>query len=113
MNNNKWKLTSTFVNDNGKLMEIYSHIDNSKKIDKFLDRYDYKFENYIASKFRIAMNQTKEDYLIYDVDDEVIINHLKKNPVQSILLPFSLIKTIKSAFLNFENCFSLNAVWRQ
>ena len=24
-----------------------------------LDRYDYKFENYIASKFRIAENQTK------------------------------------------------------
>ncbi|MCB0428361.1 MAG: UDP-N-acetylmuramoyl-L-alanine--D-glutamate ligase, partial [Mangrovimonas sp.] len=37
-----------------------------------LDRYDYKFENYIASKFRIAMNQTAQDYLIYDADDEVI-----------------------------------------
>ena len=35
-----------------------------------LDRYDYKFENYINSKFRIAMNQTKDDYLIYDADDE-------------------------------------------
>ena len=39
-----------------------------------LDRYDYKFENYIASKFRIAMNQTSEDYLIYDSDDEVIVS---------------------------------------
>ncbi|WP_242133538.1 UDP-N-acetylmuramoyl-L-alanine--D-glutamate ligase [Aestuariivivens marinum] len=59
-----------------------------------LDRYDYRFENYIASKFRIAMNQTSEDYLIYDADDEVIANHLKNYPVQSILLPFSLTKTI-------------------
>ena len=42
MNKNQWKLTSTFVNDSGKLMGIYSHIDNSKKIDQFLDRYDYK-----------------------------------------------------------------------
>tara|TARA_X000001382_G_scaffold103553_1_gene78456 strand:- start:1326 stop:1472 length:147 start_codon:yes stop_codon:yes gene_type:complete len=42
MNNNKWKLTSTFVDDKGKLMGIYSHIDNSKKIDQFLDKYDYK-----------------------------------------------------------------------
>src|SRR5690606_20059607 len=41
-----------------------------------LDRYDYKFENYIASKFKIAMNQTSEDYLIYDGDDEVIVNWL-------------------------------------
>ena len=37
-----------------------------------LDRYDYKFENYIDSKFRIAMNQTENDYLIYDADDPVI-----------------------------------------
>lgn len=61
-----------------------------------LDRYDYKFENYIASKFRIAMNQTKDDYLIYDADDEVITNHLKNNPIQSTLLPFSLIKPIEN-----------------
>ncbi|MFY8066152.1 MAG: Mur ligase family protein, partial [Flavobacterium sp.] len=28
-----------------------------------LDRYEYKYENYIASKFRITMNQTENDYL--------------------------------------------------
>ncbi|WNH11295.1 UDP-N-acetylmuramoyl-L-alanine--D-glutamate ligase [Thalassobellus suaedae] len=69
-----------------------------------LDRYDYKFENYIASKFRIAMNQTSDDYLIYDADDDVIVNHLKNNPVQSTLLPFSLEKTIENgAYLDQEN----------
>ncbi len=59
-----------------------------------LDRYEYKFENYIASKFRIAKNQTKEDYLIYDADDEVIVQWLQKNPVQSKLLPFSINKKL-------------------
>ncbi|WP_136480056.1 UDP-N-acetylmuramoyl-L-alanine--D-glutamate ligase [Cognatitamlana onchidii] len=59
-----------------------------------LDRYDYEFEKYIRSKFRIAMNQSKSDYLIYDADDEVITNHLKKHPVQSTLLPFSLEKPV-------------------
>jgi UDP-N-acetylmuramoylalanine--D-glutamate ligase len=69
-----------------------------------LDRYDYKFENYIKSKFRIAKNQTKDDYLIYDADDEVIVNHLKNNPVQSTLLPFSLEKIIENgAYLDKEN----------
>ncbi|MDG1730626.1 MAG: UDP-N-acetylmuramoyl-L-alanine--D-glutamate ligase [Algibacter sp.] len=69
-----------------------------------LDRYDYKFENYIQSKFRIAMNQTKEDYLIYDADDEVIVNHLKQYPVQSTLLPFSLENPIENgAYLDKEN----------
>ena len=55
-----------------------------------LDRYDYKFENYINSKFRITKNQTKEDFLIYDFDDEVIVNWLKKNKVKATLLPFSI-----------------------
>ena len=69
-----------------------------------LDRYDYKFENYIASKFRIAMNQTNEDYLIYDADDEVMVNWLKDHPVQSTVLPFSLKKTIENgAYLDNEN----------
>ena len=69
-----------------------------------LDRYDYKFENYIASKFRIAENQTKEDYLIYDADDEVIDNWLQRHPVQSTLLPFSLTKTIENgAYLDNNN----------
>ncbi|NMH88443.1 UDP-N-acetylmuramoyl-L-alanine--D-glutamate ligase [Flavivirga algicola] len=69
-----------------------------------LDRYDYQFEKYIASKFRIAMNQTKADYLIYDADDEVIVEHLKKHPVQSTLLPFSLTKQIENgAYLKDDN----------
>lgn len=55
-----------------------------------LDRYEYKFENYIASKFRIAMNQDENDYLIYDADDEVITGWLKQHPVRSKLVPFTL-----------------------
>ncbi len=69
-----------------------------------LDRYDYQFERYIASKFRIAENQTQNDYFIYDADDEVITNWLKANPVQSRLLPFSLTKTIENgAYLDNNN----------
>ncbi len=55
-----------------------------------LDRYDYKFENYINSKFRITENQTANDFLIYDFDDEVITSWLNKNKVKATLLPFSL-----------------------
>jgi UDP-N-acetylmuramoylalanine--D-glutamate ligase len=68
-----------------------------------LDRYDNKFENYIASKFRIAMNQTKADFLIYDADDEVINTYLQTHKVQSTLMPFSLTKTLaQGAFLRQE-----------
>ncbi|MDL5513139.1 UDP-N-acetylmuramoyl-L-alanine--D-glutamate ligase [Arenibacter sp. M-2] len=68
-----------------------------------LDRYGYKFENYIASKFRIAKNQTKEDYLIYDADDDVIVQWLQKNPIQSRLLPFSIKRKLEEgAYLENE-----------
>ncbi len=36
-----------------------------------LDRYDYKFENYVASKFRITENQNATDYFIVNKDDKV------------------------------------------
>ena len=69
-----------------------------------LDRYNYQFENYIASKFRIAENQTNTDYFIYDADDEVILKWLEDHPVQSILLPFSLTKHIENgAYLDKNN----------
>lgn len=54
-----------------------------------LDRYDYKFENYIDSKFRIAMNQTSDDYFIYNLDDEVIVNNLYKIKTSVKQLPMS------------------------
>ena len=69
-----------------------------------LDRYDHKFENYIASKFRIVMNQTSEDYLIYDADDEVIVSYIETHPIQSTLVPFSLTKTVANgAYLEQNN----------
>ena len=57
-----------------------------------LDRYDYKYENYIASKFRITMNQTEDDFLIYDADDEAISEWFKQNKTKAKLIPFSLTK---------------------
>ena len=58
-----------------------------------LDRYEYKYENYIDSKFRITMNQTEEDYLLYDADDEAISAWLQKHTTKAKLIPFSLTKT--------------------
>ncbi len=44
-----------------------------------LDRYEYKMENYVRSKFRIAMNQRPEDLLITNADDKEVQNYLKFN----------------------------------
>lgn len=65
-----------------------------------LDRYEYDFEKYIASKFRITKNQKETDYLIYDADDQAINNWLKNNKVKAKLVPFSLEKEVPyGAFL--------------
>jgi len=55
-----------------------------------LDRYDYKFENYIASKFRIAMNQTKDDFFIYCSDDPVTMQYINQHAINSNPLPFTM-----------------------
>ena len=60
-----------------------------------LDRYDYKFENYIKSKFRIIENQTAQDYFIYCIDDEVIVKHLALLTTNTNPLPFSMKQEVK------------------
>ena len=54
-----------------------------------LDRYDYKMQNYVDSKFRIIRNQTASDYFIYWADDPVIKAELNKYDIASRLLPFT------------------------
>jgi UDP-N-acetylmuramoylalanine--D-glutamate ligase len=73
-----------------------------------LDRYEYDFEKYIASKFRVTENQKETDYLIYDADDEAISNWLKKNNTRAKLVPFSLQKELEyGAFLK-NNIITIN-----
>jgi UDP-N-acetylmuramoylalanine--D-glutamate ligase len=68
-----------------------------------LDRYDYKFENYINSKFKITQNQQHDDHFIYCEDDEVIMNQLKTLKLSTNLLPFSMKhETKKGAYIKGE-----------
>ncbi|RZK09568.1 MAG: UDP-N-acetylmuramoyl-L-alanine--D-glutamate ligase [Flavobacterium sp.] len=60
-----------------------------------LDRYEYKYENYINSKFRITMNQTNEDFLIYDDDDEAISGWFQNNKTKAQKVPFSITKQLE------------------
>ncbi len=73
-----------------------------------LDRYEYDFNKYIASKFRITKNQTSSDYLIYDADDEAINNWFKENKTQAKLVPFSLEKELKYGAYIKDNSIIIN-----
>ena len=55
-----------------------------------LDRYDYKFQNYVDSKFRILNNQTPADYFIYNADDPVTQTELLKRNIPASKIPISL-----------------------
>jgi UDP-N-acetylmuramoylalanine--D-glutamate ligase len=55
-----------------------------------LDRYEYKFENYIRSKFSIVKNQTNKDFFIFCADDPVIRQNLKEYSFQSNPLPYTM-----------------------
>ena len=68
-----------------------------------LDRYNYDYNLYIDSKFRITMNQNEDDYLIYDEDDEAISNWLANHKIQANKLPFSLTKKIEEGGSITEN----------
>ena len=55
-----------------------------------LDRYEYRFENYIGSKFSIVKNQTKADFFIYCADDPVIQQYINQYAFQSNPLPYTM-----------------------
>ncbi|MCP1994956.1 UDP-N-acetylmuramoyl-L-alanine--D-glutamate ligase [Flavobacterium sp. HSC-61S13] len=69
-----------------------------------LDRYHYNYEEYIDAKFRITMNQTEEDYLIYDADDVEIKKWLANHVIRAKKIPFSLVdKQLEGAYVSDEN----------
>ncbi len=74
-----------------------------------LDRYEYKFENYVASKFRITQNQSNKNVFVYCADDTVITNYMQEHKIAAELVPFSIKKPIdgSGAFLT-ENQLTLN-----
>jgi UDP-N-acetylmuramoylalanine--D-glutamate ligase len=73
-----------------------------------LDRYNYDYSLYIASKFRITKNQTATDYLIYDQEDEAIQNWLNQNTIKAHKVPFKLGVTPEQegAYLEKDNLYS-------
>lgn len=55
-----------------------------------LDRYNYKIENYIASKVSLFKNMDEKDAAIYWLDDQLIQSGFEKVNLKADRLPFSL-----------------------
>ena len=54
-----------------------------------LDRYDFKMQNYVNSKFRITRNMKEEDCFIFCEDDPVTIGQLEQIVSRAKMLPFT------------------------
>jgi UDP-N-acetylmuramoylalanine--D-glutamate ligase len=54
-----------------------------------LERYDYNFENYVDSKFKIVSNHAKENYFVFNSDDKKINSELKTRKIKSTKISFS------------------------
>lgn len=68
-----------------------------------LDRYEYNFQNYVNSKFRITQNQTEEDTFIFWENDPVIKAELQKRNIRSSMYPFAIERSEKTkAFIENE-----------
>lgn len=73
-----------------------------------LDRYDYSFEKYAASKFNIIKNQTAADVFIFNADDPKTIEtlalfNIKSKPVRFTINDEQFLKDEQGAFMNEEN----------
>ena len=73
-----------------------------------LDRYDYKFENYINSKFRVTQNQTADDVFIYCSDDKVTTDAMASKSFAAQLYPFSLYTEVESGAYTLEQQLIIN-----
>jgi UDP-N-acetylmuramoylalanine--D-glutamate ligase len=77
---------SSFQLDDCKLFKPYIAVLLNITPDH-LDRYEYKLENYVQSKFRIIQSQDSDDFLIYNADNHLINEQIAlKKPVASKLL---------------------------
>lgn len=74
-----------------------------------LDRYDYKFENYIRSKFRIVMNQGDNDHFIYNEDDPVVTKYMSEQNIKTNLLPFTMNRDLKKGAFILNNRMTIHA----
>lgn len=54
-----------------------------------LDRYNYEFQNYIDSKFRILQNMTDDGVFIYSKDCPVTMKEIAKRTIIPQAIPFS------------------------
>lgn len=68
-----------------------------------MDRYDYKIENYVKSKFRLIKEANEKDYFIYFADNELITEKLESYKTSVKQIPVSLNDQSESGVMSVLN----------
>ena len=55
-----------------------------------LDRYNYDFSQYVASKLRLTMNQTEDQFLLFNADDAQLKLAIEQNNSTAKKFPFGM-----------------------
>jgi UDP-N-acetylmuramoylalanine--D-glutamate ligase len=90
---------SSFQLDN--MYDFHAHVAVLLNITPdHLDRYDYNFQKYVESKFRISQNQTNADDFIYFAESGALVTELSRREMPARMWPISLQdETVPGAFL--------------
>jgi len=73
-----------------------------------LDRYNYDFQQYVNSKFRIIQNQTSEDAFIYSLDDPATTKELANRTIAAQQYPFTITeKQLPQGAFTHQDSFTL------
>lgn len=67
-----------------------------------LDQYDYQFDLYAKSKFRITENQDENDYFIYNLDDPKTMEMIDQINIRAHRKPFTIMDATNEAYANNE-----------
>ncbi len=75
-----------------------------------LNRYDFEFQNYINSKFRITQNMTEKEAFIFWSGDPIIREELKKRDIRAEFYPFAIEKDEKTKAFIADNNLIINTL---
>lgn len=67
-----------------------------------LDQYEYQFDLYAKSKFRITENQDENDYFIYNLDDPKTMDMIDDITIHAHRKPFTMMDASNEAYANNE-----------
>ena len=67
-----------------------------------LDQYNYQFDLYAKSKFRITENQDENDYFIYNLDDPKTMDIIDQIDIRAIRKPFTMMEASNEAYADNE-----------